>query len=94
MAKKLTLNGANAVRTILKNKEDFHADLRSQEEDGGRTTYVFDIYYGDTNGTFTVATEGDRIVIAVLNLSMGKIISMMNDTNIRKLAQYVLDTAL
>lgn len=91
MAKKLSLSGANAVRTILKNKEEFHTDLLSKEEDGGRTTYTYDFFYGDTNGTFTVVTENDAVVIAVLKPAMGRVISLMNDTNIRKLAEYVLE---
>lgn len=94
MAKKLTLTGANTVRTILKNKEDFHVDLRDQEVDDARTTYVFDFEYGDHIGTFTIATEDGEIKVAVLNLSMGRIISLVNDANIRKLAQYVLDTSI
>lgn len=94
MAKKLTLTGANAARTILKNKNDFHVDLRSQEEDGARTTWVFDVEFGDSMGTLTIAREDGKIMVAVLNLSMGRIVSMVNDTNMRKLAEYVLDTAL
>ncbi len=94
MGKKLTLTGANAVRTILKNKDDFHADLRDETKDGARTTYVFDFEYDDHVGTFTIATEDGDIKVAVLNLSMGRIISLVNDANIKKLAQYVLDTSL
>lgn len=92
--KKLTQTGANVVRTILKNLSAFQADLRSQETEGNRTTYIFDVFYQDTNGTFTIATENGEIVIAVLNLSMSRIVSLVNDTNIRKLAQYVLDNCL
>lgn len=94
MAKKLTLNGSNAVRILLKNKEAIQADLRSEEKDDDRTTYVFDIFYEDSTGTFTIARENDRIVVAALNLNMGRVISLVNDANIRKLAEYVLETAL
>lgn len=90
-AKKLTKTGANVVRTILKNIDAFQVDLRSKEEEGGRTTYVFDVFYEDSTGTFTIATENNEITVAVLNLSMSRIASLVNDTNIRKLAQYVLD---
>ncbi|MBD5424088.1 MAG: hypothetical protein HDR44_03065 [Allobaculum sp.] len=92
--KKLTHTGANVVRTILKNLDAFQADLRSQETEGNRTTYIFDVFYQDTNGTFTIAKENGEIVIAVLNLSMSRIVSLVNDANIRKLAQYVLDNCL
>lgn len=94
MAKKLSLNAANAVRGILKNKEALSADLRSQEQDGERTVYVFDVFYGDAIGTFTIAKENDEIPVAVLNFSMGKIFSKVNDKNIEKLAQHVLDSFL
>ncbi len=91
MAKKLSASGANAVRTILKNKEDFHADLRDEQKDGDRTTYVFDVEYANSVGTFTVAVENGQIVVAVLNLSMGRLYSLVNDGNLRKLAEYVLE---
>lgn len=94
MAKKVSLNAANAVRGILKNKEALSADLRSQEQDGERTVYVFDVFYGDAIGTFTIAKENDEIPVAVLNFSMGKIFSKVNDKNIEKLAQHVLDSFL
>lgn len=55
MAKKLSGSGANAIRTILKNKDAFHADLRDEQKDGDRTTYVFDVEYENSVGTFTVA---------------------------------------
>lgn len=90
MAKKLSLSGANAVRTILKNKEEFHADLRNEEKDGDRTTYTYDFTFQDHIGTFTIAVENDEIKVAVLNMAMGRIISLVNDANIRKLAEYVL----
>lgn len=94
MAKKVSLNAANAVRSILKNKEELKADLRSEEQDGERTVYVFDVFFGDAIGTFTIAKENDEIPVAVLNFSMGRIFSKVNDKNIEKLARYVLDTAL
>ena len=34
MAKPIPASGAGAVRLILKNKEDFHFDLRKKEMDG------------------------------------------------------------
>lgn len=94
MAKRVSLSAANAVRSILKNKEDFRADLRSTEQDGNRTVYVFDVFFQDAIGTFTIAKENDEIPVAVLNFSMGKIFSKTNDMNIEKLASYVLETAL
>lgn len=94
MAKKLTLTGANAVRVLLKNKEGIRSELISEEKDGDRTTYVFDLFYEDSTGTFTIAREGDQIRVAALNLNMGRVISLVNDANIRKLAEYVLDTSL
>lgn len=92
MAKKLTQSGANAVRTMLKNKEAIQTDLRSEEVDGNRITYVFDFFYESSTGTLTIVTEDNNVVIAALNLNMGRIISMVNDANMRKLAEYVLTT--
>lgn len=91
MAKTISASGAGAVRTILKNKEDFHYDLISETPDGDRTTYVYDIFYENVTGRFTIARENGKIIVAALNLSIGKVISLVNDANIRKLAEYVLD---
>lgn len=91
MGKKINASGAGAVRTILKNKDEFHYDLRFETQDGSRTTYVFDVFYENTTGTFTIAQEDGKIIVAALNLSMGKVISLTNDANLRKLAEYVLE---
>lgn len=90
MGKKISPSGAGAIRTILKSLDDFHYDLRSEETNGSKTTRVYDFFYENVNGTFTVVTSGDQIDIAVLNISNGKIINLHNDLNIRKLAEYVL----
>lgn len=89
MAKKSTSGGV--IRNILKNKEAFQFDLRHREDDGGRVTSTYDVFYENSNGTFTIAVEDGKIVVAALNLSMGKVISLVNDMNIRKLAEYVLE---
>ena len=39
MAKPIPASGAGAVRLILKNKEDFHFDLRKKEMDGKKESY-------------------------------------------------------
>lgn len=82
---------AGAVRMIMKNIDEFHFDLRSKEDDGSRTTYVYDVFYENSTGTLTIATDEGKIVVAALNFSMGKIISLVNDANMRKLAEYVLE---
>lgn len=91
MGKKLPSSGAGAVRILLKNKEDFHFDLRTSSQDGDRTNYVFDVFYENATGTFNIATRDGKIIIAALNLSLGKVITLDNDTNLAKLAKYVLD---
>lgn len=91
MGKKISPSGAGAVRTILKNLPDFHFDLRSEEKDGDRTNYVFDIFYENVTGTLTIAEKDGEIIVAALNISNGKIITLSNDTNLRKLASYVLE---
>lgn len=90
MGKKISVSGAGAVRTILKDKQDFHFDLRNETADGDTITRVYDIFYENTTGTFTIVTRADQIQVAALNLSMGKVINLTNDTNLRKLAEYVL----
>lgn len=94
MAKRMNLSAANAVRTILKNKEDFKVELVEKINDGDRTNYLYDVFFNDQNGTLNIAVEQGEIKIAVLNLNMGRIISLATDTNMKKLAQYVLDNEL
>lgn len=91
MKKTLSASGANAIRTILKNKGEFHFDLRSSQQEDGKTTNVYDVFYENAAGTFTIVFDQDEISVAALNLSLGKVINLHNDANIRKLAQYVLD---
>lgn len=90
MGKKISPSGAGAIRTILKSLDDFHADLRTETEDKGKISRVYDFFYENINGTFTIITNGEEVEIAVLNISNGKIINLHNDLNIRKLAEYVL----
>ncbi|MEY8380237.1 hypothetical protein [Ileibacterium valens] len=90
MGKKISPSGAGAIRTILKSLDDFHADLRTETEDKGKISRVYDFFYENINGTFTIVTNGEEVEIAVLNISNGKIINLHNDLNIRKLAEYVL----
>lgn len=94
MAKRMNLSAANAVRTILKNIEDFKVELVEKTNDGDRTNYLYDVFFNDQNGTLNIAVEQGEIKIAVLNLNMGRIISLATDTNMKKLAQYVLDNEL
>lgn len=89
MAKKT--GNASDIRNILKNKEAFQFDLRSRENDGTRITSVYDVFYENKAGTFTVATDNGKVVVAALNFNMGRITSLVNDANIRKLADYVLE---
>ncbi|MDD7281837.1 hypothetical protein [Floccifex sp.] len=91
MAKPIPSSGAGAVRIILKNKDDFHFDLRKKEEDGSKTSYIFDVFYVNATGTLNMAVENDKIVIAALNLGLGKVITLSNDDNLKKLCRYVLD---
>lgn len=88
----ITASSANAVRTMYKNKEEVRCDLKSKEADGNRMNMVYDLFYRNANGTFTIVTEDDKVVIAALNLSFGKIFNMLNDATIEKLAEYVLET--
>lgn len=91
MGKSLSTSGAGAVRTILKNKEDLKADLRTKTTEGARTSYLYDIFYENAAGTLNIAVEEGDIVLAALNLSLGKVINLNNDKNLKKLCKYVLE---
>ena len=52
---------------------------------------LFDVYYENTTGTLNVLMENNEPVIAALNLSLGKVITLSNDTNLKKLCNYVVD---
>ena len=88
MAKSIPSSGAGAVRIILKNKDAFHFALREKKEDNGKQGDVFD---ENTTGTLNVLMDNGEPVIAALNLSLGKVITLSNDTNLKKLCNYVVD---
>ena len=90
MTKSIPSSGAGAVRIILKNKA-FHFDLREKKEDNGKQSYLFDVYYENATGTLNVLMDNGEPVIAALNLSLGKVITLSNDTNLKKLCKYVID---
>ena len=52
---------------------------------------MFDVYYENATGTLNVLMDKDEPVIAALNLSLGKVITLSNDTNLKKLCKYVID---
>ena len=76
MSKSIPSSGAGAVRIILKNKDAFHFDLRERKEDNGKQSYLFDVYYENATGTLNVLMDNDEPVIAALNLSLGKVITL------------------
>ncbi len=90
MGKAIPASGSGAVRIILKNRADFHFDLREKKEEGERTTYIYDVFYENVTGTLNISVENGEVKIAALNLSLGKVITLSNDTNLRKLCRYVL----
>ena len=91
MTKSIPSSGAGAVRIILKNKDAFHFDLREKKEDNGKQSYLFDVYYENATGTLNVLMDNGEPVIAALNLSLSKVITLSNDTNLKKLCKYVID---
>lgn len=91
MAKSIPASGAGAVRIILKNKEAFHFDLRETKDEDGKQSYLYDVYYENVTGTFNILMDGNTPVIAALNLSLGKVITLQNDTNLKKLCVYVVE---
>ena len=91
MTKSIPSSGAGAVRIILKNKDAFHFDLREKKEDNGKQSYLFDVYYENATGTLNVLMDNGEPVIAALNLSLAKVITLSNDTNLKNLCKYVID---
>ena len=92
MAKSIPASGAGAVRIILKNKEDFNCDLREKTENGNRVSYLYDVFYANTTGTLNMLVEEEQVKRASLNLSLGKVITLDNDANLKKLCNYILAT--
>ncbi len=93
MAKALPSSGAGAVRIILKNKKDFHFDLREKKEENGKISYLYDVFYENATGTFNILMDGENPTVAALNLSLGKVITLSNDQNLKKLCKYVIENS-
>lgn len=91
MAKSIPSSGAGAIRILLKNKDSLHFDLREKKEENGKTSYLYDLYYENVTGTLNILMDGDIVSIAALNLSLGKVITLSNDTNLVKLCKFVID---
>lgn len=93
MSKSLPISGANAVKIILKDKEEFLCSLKNTMEGHDEMTYVFDVTYGTYIGTFNFRIKNDEFVAANLNLmTLKKVITMDNDANIVKLCDHVYQT--
>ena len=93
MGKALPASGAGAVRIILKNKKDFHYNLREKKNDNGKVSYLYDVFYENATGTFNILMNKDVVEIAALNLSLGKVITLSNDSNLKKLCKYVIENS-
>lgn len=93
MGKALPASGAGAVRIILKNKKDFHYNLREKKDDNGKVSYLYDVFYENATGTFNILMNKDVVEIAALNLSLGKVITLSNDSNLKKLCKYVIENS-
>ena len=92
MAKSIPSSGAGAVRIILKNKESFHFSLRNKDVDGNKINYLYDVFYENATGTLNMMVKEGVLEIAALNLSLGKVITLDSDTNLKKLCAFVLES--
>ena len=92
MAKSIPSSGAGAVRIILKNKESFHFSLRNKDIDGNKINYLYDVFYENATGTLNMMVKEGVLEIAALNLSLGKVITLDSDTNLKKLCAFVLES--
>lgn len=90
MSKTLPSSGANAVKIIWKDKEEFHCSLKNTMEGAGDMTYVFDVEYGNYVGTFNFRIKDEEFASATLNImTLKKVITLDNDANLVKLCEYV-----
>jgi hypothetical protein len=92
MTKSIPSSGAGAVRIILKNKDNFHFSLRNKGQEGDRTSYLYDVFYENATGTLNMMVKDGVVEIAALNLSLGKVITLDSDTNLKKLCTFVLES--
>ena len=76
---------------MLKNKQDLHFELQSKKESEARTSYLYDIYYENVTGTLNMSVTDGEVKIAALNLSVGKVITLENDQNLKKFCRYILE---
>ncbi|WP_296241585.1 hypothetical protein [uncultured Faecalicoccus sp.] len=91
MGKSIPSSGAGAIRVMLKNKQDLHFELQSKKESEARTSYLYDIYYENVTGTLNMSVTDGEVKIAALNLSVGKVITLENDQNLKKFCRYILE---
>ncbi len=91
MAKTIPASGAGAVRIMLKNKDVLTFDLREKNEEQNIIEYSYDIFYENVTGILHIRVQDNEVVSAAMQLSMGKVITLENDTNLKKLCHYVLE---
>lgn len=91
MAKSIPSSGAGAIRIMLKNKDELHFEQQSKKESEERTSYLYDIFYGNVTGTLNMSVVKGEVHIAALNLSVGKVITLENDQNLKKFCRYILE---
>ncbi|WP_297236718.1 hypothetical protein [uncultured Faecalicoccus sp.] len=91
MAKSIPSSGAGAIRIMLKNKDELHFEQQSKKESEERTSYLYDIFYDNVTGTLNMSVVKGEVHIAALNLSVGKVITLENDQNLKKFCRYILE---
>lgn len=91
MSKSIPSSGAGAIRVMLKNKKDLRFEQQSKKANEERTSYLYDIFYENVTGTLNMSVVDGEIRIAALNLSMGKVITLENDQNLKKFCCYILE---
>lgn len=91
MGKSIPSSGAGAIRVLLKNKDELHIERQSKKANEERVSYLYDIFYQNVTGTLTISVVNGEVKIAALNLSVGKVITLENDQNLKKFCRYVLE---
>lgn len=91
MGKSIPSSGAGAIRVMLKNKKDLRFERQSKKESEDRVSYLYDIFYENVTGTLNMSVVNGNVHIAALNLSVGKVITLENDQNLKKFCRYILE---
>lgn len=86
-------SGTNAIKVIMKNKENFKTIFKNKMEGKLEETFVYDVTFENYQGSLNFRMKDGEFVAGNLNLpGIRKVISMDNDANLIKLLRFVYET--